>query len=149
MIDRHDERGQVGGIEAVVMGLFVLVVGTLLVANAWGVIDAKSAAASAAREAIRAYVEAPDAAAGVEEGDDSARAAMAGHGRDPARLELRWSGRRFGRCARVTAEARYTLPMIALPFLRDAATFHIAARHSEVVDPYRSGLAGRADCATN
>ena len=39
------EDGQVGGIEALVFGLLVLVLGTLVVANAWGVIDAKVAAA--------------------------------------------------------------------------------------------------------
>ncbi|HUQ40240.1 MAG TPA: hypothetical protein VM030_08805 [Acidimicrobiales bacterium] len=147
MSDADREGGQVGGIEAVALGVLVLVVGSLLVANAWAVIDAKSAAGAAAREAARAYVEATDGAVAVSEGQDAADAALEGHGRDPARLQLRWSGSRFARCARVTAEARYPVPMLVLPFLRRGPAFTVAARHSEVVDPYRSDLPGKADCA--
>ena len=33
-----DDRGQVGGIEALPFGLLVFVVGALLVANAWAVV---------------------------------------------------------------------------------------------------------------
>ena len=55
-----DERGAVGGIEVLPLGMLVLVVGTLLVVNAWAVVDAKLAASAAAREAARAYVEAGD-----------------------------------------------------------------------------------------
>ena len=47
------------GIEALFFGLLVLVFGTLVVANAWGVIDAKLSAAGAAREAARAFVQTP------------------------------------------------------------------------------------------
>ena len=35
-----DDRGQVGGIEALPFGLLVFVVGALLVANTWAVVDA-------------------------------------------------------------------------------------------------------------
>ena len=37
------DAGQVGGIEALPFGLLIFVVGTLLIANAWAVIDAKFA----------------------------------------------------------------------------------------------------------
>src|SRR5207248_1263005 len=55
----RDERGQIGGIEAVAFGVLVFVLGLLIVVNAWGVVDAKVAAAAAAHDAARAYVEAP------------------------------------------------------------------------------------------
>ncbi|MBA2283441.1 MAG: hypothetical protein H0W25_19710, partial [Acidimicrobiia bacterium] len=52
----RDERGQMGGIEALPFGLLIFVVGALLVANAWAVIDAKLAVTAAAREAARTWV---------------------------------------------------------------------------------------------
>ncbi len=53
------DAGQVAGIEAVPFGLLVLTVGVLLVAHTWAVVDAKFVTTAAAREAARAYVEAP------------------------------------------------------------------------------------------
>ena len=58
----RDDRGQVAGIEVLPFGFLVLVAGTLLVVNAWAVVDAKFAVDAAVREAARAYVEAPDEA---------------------------------------------------------------------------------------
>ena len=43
------------GMEVIPFGLLTFVVGALLVANAWAVIDAKMAVSAAAREATRAY----------------------------------------------------------------------------------------------
>ena len=144
---RRDEAGQVGGIEAVVFGVLVFVVGTLVVANAWGVIDAKLAASAAAREAARAYVEAPAAADAESLARQAADDALAGHGRDPARMSMRVVSGAFSRCDRVTVEVRYPVPLLALPWIGHAGTgFTAAARHSEVVDPYRAGLTGSARC---
>ena len=142
-----DERGQ-GGIEAVVLGILVFVAGVLVVANAWGVLDAKLAASSAAREAARAYVEARSADVAPGAADAAAREAMAGHGRAPERATVALVSGSFARCDRVTFEVRYPVPMLTVPFLGSAGTGFVArARHSEVVDPYRSGLAGTAHCA--
>jgi hypothetical protein len=146
---RRDEAGQVGGVEAVVFGVLVLVIGVLVVANAWGVIDAKLAAAAAAREAARAYVEAPDAAAAGALAGAAAEEAMTGHGRDPTKLELALRSGAFARCGRIVFEARYPVPLISIPLLgRTGTGFVVRARHSEIVDPYRSGLPGSAACAT-
>jgi hypothetical protein len=144
---RRDERGQ-GGIEAVVLGVLVFVAGVLVVANAWGVLDAKLAASSAAREAARAYVEASSA----PDADRAARAAaleaMQGHGRSAARTTIVLVAGSFTRCERVTFEVRYPVPMLTVPFLGAAGSGFVAkARHSEVVDPYRSGISGTAHCA--
>jgi hypothetical protein len=97
------EDGAVGGFEGLAFGVLIFVVGTLLVANAWAVIDAKVAAASAAREAARAYVEAPSEQAGQAGAAAAAAGALHAHGRDPARMTLgREGGVPFVRCARVT-----------------------------------------------
>ena len=115
-----DDHGQVAGIEVLPFGLLTFVVGMLLVANAWGVVDAKMATTSAAREAVRAYVEAPDADAAVAAADDAAAAAMAGHGRDPrsTTVDIRHEGDRpFARCVRVTVTSRYPVPALRLPWI--------------------------------
>lgn len=140
------DAGVVGGLEVLPFGVLVFVVGSLLVANAWAVVDAKLAVTSAAREAVRAYVEAPDEHSAGAGAAAAARSALAGHGRDPARLELSIDGG-FGRCAPVTAVAAYPVPAVSLPFVGGFGTgFTVRASHSEVVDPYRSGLGGEADC---
>jgi hypothetical protein len=142
-----DERGQVGGLEALVFGVLVFVAGVLVVSNAWGVIDAKLAASSAAREAARAYVEAPSADEAARAADDAARQAMTGHGRSAARTDVAQLEGAFVRCSRVTFEVSYPVPLVRVPFLGDAGAGFVArARHSEVVDPYRRGLPGTADC---
>ena len=59
----RDEAGQAGGLEGIAFGLLIFVLGTLLIANAWAVVDTKLAVTAAAREAARAFVEADDAPA--------------------------------------------------------------------------------------
>jgi hypothetical protein len=45
----RDETGAVGGIEVLPFALLVFVAGTLLLANAWAVVEGKVAASAAAR----------------------------------------------------------------------------------------------------
>ena len=143
----HDERGQVGGIEVLPLGALVLVVGTLLVANAWAVVDAKLTTSAAAREAARAYVEAPSADEAWRQAEQAAAQTVEGHGRDPEALSLEQASGHFGRCRRVVVEASYPVPALALPWIGGFEHgFVVRSRHSEVVDPYRSGLDGAAAC---
>jgi hypothetical protein len=138
---RRDESGQVAGIEAIPFGLLTFVVGALLVANAWAVIDAKIAVSAAAREATRAYAEAPVDADPLSLADAAAREAIQGAGRDPALLVLTPVEATFARCERVTFSASYRIPAIRVPWLGGfGAGFTATARHSEIVDPYRTGL---------
>ncbi|HEX9992939.1 MAG TPA: hypothetical protein VGB14_08440 [Acidimicrobiales bacterium] len=140
------DRGVVGGVEVLPFGVLVFVAGSLLVANAWAVVDAKLAVTSAAREAVRAYVEAPDAGTAAATADDAARSALAGHGRDPARLGLTLDGG-FGRCVPVVAVATYDVPAVSLPFVGGfGPALTVRAEHRELVDPFRAGLGGEADC---
>lgn len=139
------ERGAVGGVEAIPFGLLVFVVAVLLVANAWAVVDAKLAVQAAAREAARTWVEGDG-----DDGDARSAAddALAGHGRDPARLELDLSAPTgFGRCAVVVARASYTVPALALPWIGGFGDgFEVSSRHSERVDAFRDGVSGAAAC---
>lgn len=144
----RSERAQVGGIEGLVFGVLIFVFGTLLVANAWGVIDAKLAATSAAREGARTYVEATSASAAEPAARRAAEAAIVAHGRRIERTTVDLSGARFARCARAVVEVRYQVPLIAIPLFGQAGNgVTVTSRHAEVVDPYRSGLAGTASCS--
>lgn len=137
------DAGVVGGVEALPFGLLVFAVGTLIVTALWGVVDAKLAVEAAAREATRAYVEAPDEAAAVAAARAAADAALRGHGRDPAaaRVATPPPGS-FARCRRVTVTVAYPVPVLVLPWVGPTALRPIVARgaHSELVDPYRTGL---------
>jgi len=115
------DSGQVGGIDALAFGVLIFVLGTLVVANAWGVLDAKMAAGGAAREAARAFVTSPPSA------DPTARA------RSAAAASIQAVGRS---------------PLVHVPLLGGFGEgLTVAARHSELVDPYRTGLPGEAGCA--
>ena len=141
---RQDERGQIGGVEAVAFGVLVLVLGTLGAATAWGVVDTKVAAASAAREAARSYVESNGSDAAWDEAAARGREAFAGHGRDPSAIELPRPVTDFTRCDAVTVTASTAVDLPRLPGVRAVnRRVTVRATYTEVVDPFRSGL-GRA-----
>lgn len=144
----RDEDGQVGGIEGVLFGVLVFVLGTLLVANAWGVIDAKLAASSAAREAARTYAEAASRDDAWPAARQAAKDAIEGHGRDWSRASVEPPlGVQFERCERFTVVVRYDVPLVVVPLLGQHGTgLAVTARHSEIIDPYRSGVPGVARC---
>jgi Flp pilus assembly protein TadG len=145
------EEGQVGGLEAIAFGVLVLVIGVLIVSNAWGVIDARTAATEAAREAARTYATAP-AQTDAEADGLAQQAAVA------TLNELGWHGpgitvRRvegtFVRCALVTYEVDISVPVFRLPWVQSSlSAFRARATDSERVDPYRSGVpaTGAANC---
>ncbi|MGH9213894.1 MAG: hemolysin family protein [Acidimicrobiales bacterium] len=153
------DAGQVGGIEALPLGVLIFVIGALLVANCWAVVDAKLAADAAAREAARSYVEAEIGNGGgpstaEQAAVDAGLAAFAAYGRDSGRARV-WlsslsngdgsSG--FARCAQATFSATYHVPALTLPWIGGFGDgFAVSARHSELVDPFRDGLPGEATC---
>ena len=62
---RAGERGAIGGLEALPFSVLIFVFGSLLLVNAWGVVDAKLAVTSASREATRTFAESNDPATGA------------------------------------------------------------------------------------
>lgn len=145
------DGGQVGGIEAIPFGLLVFVLGGLLLANTWAVVDAKLATDAAAREGVRALVEAAELSAGLEAAEAAARAAITAHGRDGDRAAVALLGDPvFARCERVTLEVAYDIPALALPLVGGwgPSPFTVRSRHSEVVDPFRSDVPGEAGACT-
>ncbi len=142
------DGGQVGGFEALPVGILIFVVGALLVTNAWSVIDAKLAVTAAAREAGRAFVEAGDASEAGPNAVEAALAEMGARGRSRSRAKVEVAAGEFRRCQLVTVEISYVVPTLSLPFVGGwGEGFHVSARHAEIVDPYRNGPEGEADCA--
>ena len=158
-VNRSD-AGMAGGVEALPFGLLVFVVGALLVANAWAVVDAKFAVDAAARQATRSYVEAEVGATvggparGAEQiAIEAGMAALTARGRDPgaasvglSALETVGGQSGFSRCARATFTATYEVPALTLPWIGGFGDgIDVVSSHSELVDPYRSGVPGSAE----
>jgi hypothetical protein len=166
-----EEDGLSAGAEALVFGVLVFVVGGIIMLNGWAVLDAHFAVNAAAREATRTIVDAGAVertamvGGGVEriEAGTAYRVAvetMSGHGKDPATLpdpdgfvvrlaDDPWSGAGGPpeRCARVTVEVTYPVQGIRLPIIGGWQTpVRAEGQHTEIIDPFRSGLTGRADC---
>ena len=144
---RFSERGQAGGLEALVFGLLLFVSGTLVIASVWGAVDAKFAAAQAARQAARTFVETgTDPAAADAAARDAATAALSGHHRALG-ADISVDGDGYRRCGRVTYRVTVPVRVVVVPFIARATTgFRISSQHSELVDPYRAGLPGEASC---
>ena len=166
-----DEDGLSAGAEALAFGVLVFVFGSIIMLNGWAVLDAHFAANAAAREATRTIVEGGavertamvgSTGSQVQAGaaHDVAVATMAGHGKDPQHLPAPgqfevelvddpWQGSTGAptRCARVTVHVRYPVQGISLPIFGGWQTpITVEGQHTEIIDPFRSGLAGRADC---
>jgi hypothetical protein len=143
----YGEDGFAGGAEGLIFGLLLFVIGTLIVAAAWGVVDTKNATGTAAADAARSYVEADSAADAGAQAQAAADAVLSGFGRAPARGSVALVGGSFGRCQRITIRVTYPAPLLDLPFVGPVGSgLGVSSQSSELVDPYRSGLAGTAAC---
>lgn len=148
------DRGQLAGAEAIPFGLLVFVIGTLLVVNAWAVVDAKFAVDAAAQAAARSFAESTGTwSDAFVDARVAGRSALAAHGRDPAKLSFETDGDGLRgddpvrRCVRVSFEAHYAVPAIRVPFVGGFGDgFDVSASHSRIVDPLRSGIDGEATC---
>jgi hypothetical protein len=145
------DDGFIGGIETLPFGLLVFVVGTLLVANAWAVVDAKLASASAAHEAARIYVEAVsggDSGPAARAAEAAAVEAIEGHGRDADRMSFVMTpGGATARCQPVEVTVAYRVPTLTVPLVGGFGQgFVVSATDSEIIDPFRDDVSGRNPC---
>jgi Flp pilus assembly protein TadG len=122
-IDWRDDRGQIGGIEALPFGLLVFVVGLFLVLDAWAVIDTKMAVNAAAREAVHAVVESNTAPAAEDASASAARGVIVSWGRNPADLTVDAPNYRaldgtptvWRRCAQAAVTVHERVPLVTSP----------------------------------
>ena len=140
---RHPERGVVAGLEGLVFGSLILLGGTILVVNAWSVLDTRQALDGAAREYLRAYTEAPDAATGERAGDRALRSALDGRDRLLRSVRLQRPDRgRFGPCSEATVVLSATVPAARVPFVGRFGTVDVRVVHHELVDAHREVIPG-------
>lgn len=145
--DRQGDGGFAGGFAGLLFGLLLFVAGTLLAAYAWAIVDTKTATSEAARQAARTFVEATGAGAAASGARTAAQQALAGYGRDPALARVAVVSGEFARCRRITVAVSYPAPLFDLPFLGPVGGgSQVTSRHSELVDPFRSGLPGVSAC---
>ncbi len=144
----RDEAGFVGGFAGLSFGFLLFVAGTLLIGFAWAVLDTKMATGEAALQAARTYVEAPDATSAYSRAVQAAGQTLAGYGRDPSLGRVDLTTGTFVRCGRVSISVSYPSPLLELPFVGSLGRGAVVrSDHSELVDPFRSGLPGTARCA--
>lgn len=142
---RRHERGVVGGVEAIPFGLLIFVAGTLLIASAWAVVDAKMGTDSAAREAARYLVESDGDTAGAQAVGNAAFQNQVGTASGVS-SSIAVEGT-FVRCARVSVTYSYTTPAVSIPFIGGFGSgFNVSSTHSEIVDPFRGGLGEESQC---
>lgn len=148
----HDDDGFAAGLEALAFGVVVFVFGTLIVINAWAVVDARFAAAAAAREAVRAVVQVEGTDLTVAQLETralgAASQAFLAHGYTAAPT-LSAASLSVTRCATVAVTIGLQVEPTVVPGLIEPGAYTVRASHAEVVDPFRSGLVGDgvADCA--
>jgi Flp pilus assembly protein TadG len=145
---RRNESGQAGA-EAVAMAIIFGVFIILLFANIWTVVDTKMRASDAARDIARQLVESP----ADKITDANAKVILAGQPwkarqlvGQPVATMLEPTGP-AERCSRVVVAVTVQVKAIIFPFAKNwAPGFTVAARHSELVDPFRSDLPGDGLC---
>jgi hypothetical protein len=144
---RSGERGFVAGAEALIFGVLVFLIGTLLVFNGWVVVDTKFATSAAAREAVRAAVEADVGADLAVVGDRAARVALDGHSAIARQASVTPVHAVQERCAEVRFAVSVDVPLTVLPGSSRRPSVTVSSAYAEVIDPYRSGLPPGGSCA--
>jgi hypothetical protein len=140
------ERGSAGA-EVLPFCVLIFVFGTLLLVNAWGVIDAKFAVTSAAREAARTYAESDGGHAGEAAATQAAEDAIRSYGRTPSRMELSEPQGAFVRCGEVTYTASYPVPALKIPVIGGfGEAFDVTSSHTTRIDRLRAGLGAESAC---
>jgi len=138
-------RPTTGGFaELVPLLMLTLVVGLALILHSVAVVHARVALSGASRDAARAYVESDT---GPEADLQASRSARHAYGAFEvlAALRLARVDGAFRRCSPITFEASTRLRAVHLFGLASAST-RVRVRHTEIVDPYRSGPDGVARC---
>ncbi len=141
------ERGQAAA-EVLIVGALTIMTITIVLLRTWAVIDTKFRVEAAAREAVRAYVEAES---GAQADVEARRAALSAMGvariedvaGDPGRFYVRRGG--FGRCERVEVMLRWKVPAVGAWSVRFGEVT-VTGSHTEVVDPFRNQRTGPARC---
>ena len=134
-----DDSGAVAGAEILLFGALVFVALFLVFAQAWRIYEAEAAATAGARQATRTYVDSDGGS--VADATNAGLEALVQLGHHHGAITVH-AASGFVRCGVVVAEATVVVPELPLPLVGSLLGHTAAARHSELIDPLRSGLAG-------
>lgn len=142
---RRSERGAVAGLEGVMFGILVLVAGTVLVAHAWSVLEARRTLDGAAREYLRAYTEADSPAAARTAGQRALDDVVGGERNTRTAVTATLpDSTRFGPCEQATVSLSSVVPSVRLPFVGAVSSITVRVTHSEWIDAHREMTSGSA-----
>ena len=147
-LDRR--RRERGAVEVLAPAVLVGLAGTLLLVQAWAVLDARLAVQGAAHAAGRAYVAEARPASAATRAHEAASLAYAGAGQDPRalRLEIVAPPGAVQRCAVVRFIAVASVPSLRLPFLgRFGPPVTVRGRDAQLVEPFRARRPGSVRCS--
>lgn len=132
---RRPEAGQAAGAETIPFGVLVFVAGTLVVVNAWAVVDTRTALDTAARDYLRAYTSAPTSAEGRAAGRVAAVESLAAR-TSSASTRITDPPEPFGPCRPATVRLEVEVPAMRVPFLGTLGTHTVSTTQTELVQPY-------------
>lgn len=136
------EEGQIAGVEGLALGILIFILGILAVVDSWAVIDAKIAVDTAASQAVRAYVTAPNSRTATSDAITAASQVISASGRRPASMIVSITGD-LRRCSVVTARVTYPVRMALIPAVKGfGPVVVVSGLEAELVDPLRSGASG-------
>ena len=144
----RNESG-LAGVELLPFGFLIFVLGVLFFGQVWAVVNAKSMTESASREAARSFVESTgDIGNAAAEAQFAAEGVVSSSGRSSSRATVTpVTPLKLERCALITYEVSYKVPLLVLPHLPSFGDgIIVKSSHTEIVDPFRSGLDGEAGC---
>lgn len=134
------------GAEALALGTLVLLAGTILIINAWAVIDTHMALEAAAREYLRAYTEADGPLAAAEDGNAAAAAVLRDRPGLLNRLEVDPPApETFGPCAPAAVTVTARVPSIRIPAIGTQWGSHtVSISAVELIDGHQEMSSGPA-----
>jgi hypothetical protein len=140
------ENGQIGGIEAVPFSILIFVVGMIMAINGWGVVHTQTNARSAARAAVRVFVEQNNFDLAQQKAHATAIETLrrSGFATDRASIAIDFpNGDTWHRCARVRIVVSLPTRTFPAPFVGSLFSWiSVRAAESGLVDAYRSGIDG-------
>ncbi len=140
---RRSERGAVAGLEGVMFGVLVLLAGTVLVVNAWSVLQTRRTLDGAAREYLRAYTQADSPPEALLAANRALDAVLLGEGRRGPDVTVRGPDpTHFGPCASASVTLTATIPAVRMPFVGEMASTTVEVDHTELVDAHSEMVTG-------
>lgn len=140
---RRGQSGVLAGSDGLLIGVLVLLAGSLAVLNIWAAIDTRAGLDAAAREYLRTYTEAASPEEALAAGATAAHEVLGQRGAPVRSLRIEApDGDAFGPCQLAVVALEAEVPAARLPFLDDLGARRVRVTHRELVDVHREVTSG-------